>query len=116
MSHASWLVKFPDNEIWHYEYDWTLDIVLSHIYKTFDELKNSWRKWEWLECNCWKEENVEITTTYWWWFYFKWFSCRRCKNLRIKETKEWFCNYDVYELTDIKNWEPKWATEYYNKN
>lgn len=116
MSHASWLVKFPDNEIYHYEYNWTADIVISHIYKTFEEMQSNWRKWEWLSCTCWKEEPVEITTTYWGWFYFPWFACRNCNSLRIKETKKGDTNYDVFELTDITCWEPEWAKEFYSKN
>ena len=71
MSHATGALKFKDGTIRYYEYDGTSDVVLSHHYKTIEEVSDNWREGEWLDCNCGKEEPVSIYTTYGGGFYLE---------------------------------------------
>ena len=81
MSHAAGAVKFPDGEIYHYEYNGTADVVVPHLYKTFDEMRDNWRRPDfWKECEVGEHnrEPVEIATTYGSGFYWYGVACKEC--------------------------------------
>ena len=86
MSHAAGAIKFKDNTIRYYEYDGTSDVVLSHHYKTIDEVSDNWRNGTWLNCDCKKEEPVSIFTQYGDGFYIEGKACKTCNSVTSNES------------------------------
>ena len=56
MSHTTGALRFKDGLIRFYEYDGTVDLVLSHHYETVEEVSENWCKGEWLDCHCENED------------------------------------------------------------
>ena len=85
------LVRFEsDGSIWHYDYNSTADVCISHIYKTSEELSEHYRKHEWKTCTCGKKERVSIYSSYGGGFMMEGFACKECKSL-IEDTDEYNC-------------------------
>ena len=81
MSHSIGAVKFKDGEVKFYEYNGTVDVPISHIYDTVDEVNENWRNHEWVNCTCGKEEPVSIFSDYGGGFYFDGLACKNCKSV-----------------------------------
>lgn len=68
MSHANGLCKFPDGQIFHFEYDGTTDMPMRKLWKTTAELHAHWREPYELackECTCGQPlVEVELWTDY----------------------------------------------------
>lgn len=107
MSHSSWIVRFSDWEIKHFEYDGTSGIVLSNLFNTFEEMSSKWRNQEWKYCTCGWEEKCMAYSTYWSGFYIECLWCRKCQTLR--STEEDFFTFKE----DEKN--PRWAEKQYEQ-
>lgn len=109
MSHAFGAVKFSDGLILHCEYNGTLDVLLSNLYNTSDEVKANWRKQVWKHHNdrsCYKTENVEIATTYGGGFSWKGRACRHCRVIIDNHSP----NYDT-RSNGLPDWYPKYKDE-----
>ena len=102
MSHSTGALKFKDGTIRYYEYDGTSDIVLSHHYESTQEVSDNWRKGEWLDCNCGKEEPVSIYTTYGGGYYIEGMACKNCKSVRSNEL-----DFDIIENDETEHWAKK---------
>jgi len=102
MSHATGAIKFKDNTIRYYEYDGTSDVVISHHYKTLDEVSDNWRKGEWLECECGKEEPVSIFTQYGGGYYIEGKACKICNSVRSNES-----DFEIIEREETEDWANK---------
>jgi hypothetical protein len=83
MSHANGVVKFSDGLIMYYEYDGTVDNVVSHLYATEFGLWDHWRNHTLNKCQCEHEEDVIAYSDYGDGFYFKAKACRKCASIRI---------------------------------
>lgn len=66
MSHASGTATFEDNTIYHFEFDGTIDVCISDLYYTFDEMHNNWRQSDRKKiCTCGSQgEPVELHNNY----------------------------------------------------
>ena len=102
MSHAGGAIKFNDGTIRYYEYDGTMDIILSHHYTTEEEVSENWRNGEWLICHCGKEEPVSIFTQYGGGFYIDGMACRNCNSVRPNEL-----DFDIIEREETDDWAKK---------
>lgn len=102
MSHATGAIKFKDNTIRYYEYNGTSDVVISHHYKTLDEVSENWRKGEWLECECGKEESVSIFTQYGSGYYIEGKACKRCNSVRSNES-----DFEIIGREETEDWANK---------
>jgi len=102
MSHATGAIKFKDNTIRYYEYNGTSDVVISHHYKTLDEVSENWRKGEWLECECGKEESASIFTQYGGGYYIEGKACKRCNSVRSNEL-----DFEIIEREETEDWANK---------
>lgn len=79
MSHANGLVKFPDGEVMHFEYNGTCDIVCAALKRTYAELRRDWRSpANEAKCICEKEEPVEMMTDYGAGYSWNGKACRHC--------------------------------------
>lgn len=87
MSNNTGAVRFPDKEIWYFEYEGVSDTVSSHIYPTTEEVSANWRKHQWMECTCAEEEPVSIYIGYG--DYAIGLACRRCKSVATHSTDEY---------------------------
>jgi hypothetical protein len=99
MSHATGALKFKDGTIRYYEYDGTADVVLSHHYATTEEVSENWRKGEWLNCNCGKEEPVSIFTQYGGGYYIDGKACKNCNSVTSNES-----DFDIIERNEQEDW------------
>lgn len=102
MSHSTGAIKFKDNTIRYYEYDGTSDVVISHHYKTLDEVGNNWRKAKWLKCNCLNEEPVSIFSQDGLGFYIEGKACKECKSVTSNED-----DFDRVERDQTEDWANK---------
>mgnify|MGYP003649546544 FL=1 len=102
MSHATGSIKFEDNTIRYYEYNGTCDVVISHHYKTLDEVSENWRKGEWLECTCGEEEPVSIFTQYGDGYYIEGKACKKCNSVRSNES-----DFEIIEREETEDWANK---------
>lgn len=104
MSHANGLVRFPDGEVMHFEYDGTSDIVCRSLKRTYPELKRDWRTAaNQADCNCGQPaEKVEMFTDYGRGFSWEGKACRRC--MAVTDATMPFD-------TDVAVWDrvPEWA-------
>lgn len=114
MSHSFGMVKFEDGEILHIEYNGTVNVCLPNLYKTEDQVEQTWRKQEWKLCKCKPItlEPCEIAVTYGGGYYWKGFACRKCRVITSNFTPhdyndeyraehglpDWYPNKKVYEL------------------
>ena len=65
MSRASGRCVFDsDGLVLHFEYDGTVDQCISHLYATWKEMSDNWRKGEWLTCSCGRDEPVTLDVDY----------------------------------------------------
>lgn len=100
MSHSSGLVKFPDDKIFWYEYNGTVDVCLPFLYETGEEMMAHWRRTDWKYCTCNNpSENVFISSSYGNGFYWQGMACRTCMII----TKELEPNYDT-EIDGLPDW------------
>lgn len=80
MSHANGLVRFPDGEVFHFEYDGTSDVVCTSLKRTYAEVRRDWRTpANQAQCTCGQPpEVVELTTDYGDGSAWPGKACRRC--------------------------------------
>jgi len=110
MSHSSGLVKFKNGNIYHYEYNGTVDVCFPMLYKTLEELGDNWRRDDfWKECTCGSKEWVQIFSSYGGGFYWSGKACEKC--MVIEDFLSPFDNDGLIH----HNGEPKWATRYYKE-
>lgn len=64
MSHANGQVRFADGLIMHFEYSGTVDVCISNLHDTYEQMIEHWRQQGWRECGCGLDEEVEIATDY----------------------------------------------------
>lgn len=103
MSHSSGMVRFSDGEIWHFEYNGTCDVCISHIYKTKEEVVENWRKSVWVDCKCGGEEDVEVYSDYGGGFMIEGGkSCRKCCSLTATDE---ICDFLEDWVEEMKNHE-----------
>jgi hypothetical protein len=99
MSHSTGAIKFKDETIRYYEYNGTSDVVISHHYKTLDEVSENWKQGEWVECGCGKEESVSLYTQYGGGFYIEGIACKTCLSVRSKDS-----DFDIIESNETNHW------------
>lgn len=78
MSHSGGAVKFSDGKVLYYEYNGTADVPISHLYETWDDVDDNWRKHQWLYCDCKRDEPVMIVTSCGGGFGWNGRACRFC--------------------------------------
>ena len=90
MSHSYGAVQFDsDDKVMFYEYDGTSDVTISHLYDTRKEMEDNWRKGEWLDCKCGRDEPVEIYSNYGGGFYWDGRACRHCLAITENLKPDW---------------------------
>lgn len=99
MSHSLGAIKFKDGTIRYYEYNGTSDVVISHHYKTREEVDDNWRNHTWLECTCKKEEPVMIYTSYGFGFYIEGKACKECNSVESNDS-----DFDLIEWYETDDW------------
>lgn len=112
MSHSSGAVKFQDGLILHCEYDGTVDVMISALYDTQEEMRSHWReypRWNNCKCNPSYPEKVEIATSYGRGFSYKGVACRICRAVLDARDEydeqyyiednlpQWFPDYNLYK-------------------
>lgn len=60
MSHADGLAILPNGDEYWFEYDGTMDICCTRLYKEYEELHANWRKDNRRDCSCSEKERVSI--------------------------------------------------------
>lgn len=87
MSHSDGTVTFKDEEVLHFEYDGTCDVVVPELYKTSEEMLENWRRGSRDTCGC-EGEEVVIHTTYGEGFEWEGRACR--EHMRITSGRDPF--------------------------
>ena len=86
MAHASALARFDDGTILHCEYDGTEDFMCPHLYPTFEEMHQHWRKQNFKLAECVHEyEPVQLYSTYGGGFHWRARACRKCNTVDPKK-------------------------------
>lgn len=113
MSHSTGAIRFSDGLIMFCEYNGTVDVMLSNLYNTYEEMHDMWRKQEWKmhDKSCNKDEEVEIASSYGRGFSWTGRACKECMIITdyhsIDDYKErnhkyglpeWFPNRAAYEF------------------
>lgn len=80
MSHSTGAVKRENGEILHFEYNGTVDVCRSPLYKTQEECQANWRTGKWVACNCQPvtREKVELAVSYGGGYMWDAFICPKC--------------------------------------
>lgn len=98
-------ILFPDDHIRYYEYNGTCDVPISHHYETPQEVRDNWRKHDWLTCECGGEEDVEVYSDYGGGFYFDGKACMRCGSLHAVTDEGYVHITDVTpEMLPVNHW------------
>ena len=81
MSHADGLAILPNGDTYHFEYNGTVDICCTRLYKDYNEMHANWRADNLAECSCDTKifKKVMLSTSYGHWD-FLWESeiCEKC--------------------------------------
>jgi hypothetical protein len=102
MSHSTGAVLFSDKTVLHCEYNGTVDVMRSNLYKTHEEMHANWRGSKWTNCTCGKpSENVIIATSYGPGFFWPGKACRTCMCI----TDGWSSDYD-HKVKGLPSWYP----------
>lgn len=99
MSHSSGAIKFNDGLILYCKYNGTVDIMIPHLYKTYDEMHEMWRQTKSKWCGHEVDEEVKIFSSYGGGFSWTGRACRDCMVI----TKNLSCDYDT-ETDGIPEW------------
>ncbi len=80
MSHAYGKARFErTGEIFHFEYNGTVNVCIPTLRLTKQEVTDHWRKSNWQKCQCGRPpEPVEIVADYGRGFYWPGTACRTC--------------------------------------
>lgn len=79
MSHANGVVMKGTKAVGYFEYDGTVDVAVSAIWSTREELEKYWRSGVWKDCECGKPpEEVVLYTEYGGGFHWPARICFRC--------------------------------------
>jgi len=100
---------FKNGDVFHYEYNGTVDVCIPQLYKTIDGLEENWRNGEWKECSCGNDEDVEIYSSYGNGGHWKGRACKNCMVITVG-----FSEVDEYGYhTGWERGTPEWAEKYY---
>lgn len=109
MSHAYSAVKFPDNSIFHFEYNGTVDMCYPRLRDSINEVEKFWRDVDNSDFdnahNCpHQKEVIEIATTYGGGFSWNGLGCKICKII----TDNLYPQYDNNYSNGLPDWYPKY--------
>ncbi len=110
MSHATGMCRFDsDGLVMFFDYNGTVDLCVSHLVDTYEEVWGNIRRLAWLDCEDGKDEPCVLFTDYGNGFYWEGRACRHCRAI-TKGTSP-------YDLDDgdieIKRVVPEWAKAAY---
>ncbi len=91
MSHAHGKVFLNGEVIAHFEYDGTVDVAISHLCDSAEEVQSTWRDKNWMECaDTGTHSHVPVTlfTTYGGGFYWPGIVCLRCRAIVSRTSPE----------------------------
>ena len=110
MSHSTGAIRFNNGDIFHVEYNGTVDVLMPIFYDTQDELDLHWRRRDYPRiCECKDNEVVDIAVTYGGGFSWQGMACRRCKQVTEQLTPHSYeGNEDTGYSNGIPEWYPKW--------
>jgi hypothetical protein len=112
MSHATGMCRFDsDGLVMFFDYNGTTDVCVSHLVKTYDEVWDNIRNFNWLNCVDGKDEPCALFTDYGNGFYWKGRACRYCRAI----TEELSPFEPADDELKITHGVPKWAEESYPK-
>jgi len=80
MSHSHGAVRFGNGDIFYIEFNGTVDVCLSNLYKSPEEVQEHWREQKWKHCNHKpvRLEPIEIAVEYGGGWYWNGFACKEC--------------------------------------
>lgn len=82
MSHADGLAILPNGTKYHFEYNGTVDICCTRIYKDYEEMHKNWRIDNLRDCKCEERSHMQVmlSTSYGAKWHFLWEStiCLNC--------------------------------------
>jgi hypothetical protein len=101
MSHANGAVLFPDGLVLWYEYNGTSDVTISHLYDTYDEMRDNWRRSDGLDCICGQDEPVRIACDYGSSHHWPGRACRHCRAITAGRDP-----YETEMVDELPDWWP----------
>lgn len=115
MSHSPAAIRFENGDIYHCEYNGTIDMMLPNYYDTYIDMFANWRDQNFDKYKTCEHptEPIRIASTYGGGFNWKGTACRECKV--IIDGISPHPNYDIgesSESTDYQNGLPDWYPNY----
>lgn len=96
MSHTYGTITFKDGEVFHFEYNGTSDVCVSHLFKTQKEVSDNWRKADWLACDCGGDEEAVFMSGYGSSMPRTGKACRKCMAITKDPYSEYFNSIGFY--------------------
>jgi len=105
MSHATGMVRFPDDHVFYYEYNGTSDCVCTALFQTANELSAAWRTDSaFADCQCGREPDaVDVMTFYGDGSSWRGMACKGCKAIISPTSWDDWCEKAVNGIPDWTN-------------